>query len=244
MKKTLLIIPGHLGKDTGAVVELDGKTIEERWVNLQQCIGFCIAHESSIYKNLVDVKLVVPNGEVKGGLIDVLNVNKGYFNLIDRANLANEMDADVIEIHNNFASFRAKGAEVLCYSLTDKDGKYSDGALIAEKILTELQKLGIKYRGVKPIYDREKKEYVGRQLYLLRKTKNMALITEAGFMSNPEEIKLLDIDLDAWNEQIGALIWSGYIKHILEVEKIRTVTHKSGKLDPLIDFICSFAKNF
>jgi len=73
MNKKILIIPGHLGKDTGAIY--NGQ--EERYINLQQSISICISAKAAGYDNFY---LVVPNNEVEGKLINVINMNSYKFN--------------------------------------------------------------------------------------------------------------------------------------------------------------------
>jgi N-acetylmuramoyl-L-alanine amidase len=225
VQRLLLVIPGHLGKDVGATATLksdgDGSPSftsvlqEERWINLQQAISFCIAHKMSSLKTELKVMLVVPNNQklkiFDKGMIDVYDFKKDYFGLEDRVKLANDLNADVIEFHNNSAPFAADGFETLCFAKTDPSGSLSEGFRIAESILNQAGALvGCKKRSVKPIYSHELKKFIDREIYIIKNVKNNCVITEAGFMSSNKDLTNIDVDLDGYNEQIGAAIWSGY----------------------------------
>lgn len=225
MRSLLLVIPGHLGKDVGATATLKsdgdgspsflGKLQEERWINLQQAIGFCLAHSLSPLRIELDVRLVIPNNKDQQffdkGLIKVYDVCKSVFGLTDRVELANRLNADVIEIHNNAAPFAASGFETMCFAKEDATGKITESYQIADAIMKSAQKnMSAKVRGTKPIYDHKKKQYIEREIYILKSTLNNCVITEAGFLSNTGDLNNIDVDLDGYNEMIGASIWLGY----------------------------------
>lgn len=226
MKKILLIIPGHLGKDTGATatLESDGngslstfvaQMQEERWINLQQAISFCVAHATSDLKNTLEVRLVIPSNKLLGifesGLIKVHDFGKEYFGIEDRVKLANDLNADVIEFHNNAAPFAASGFESLCFTKEDKNGIIAEGYLLCQEITNSMKNnMKIKTRDIKPIFDSKMNKYIDREIYIIKNVKNMCIITEAGFMSDKKEMSNLDVDLDGYNEQVGASIWMGY----------------------------------
>lgn len=221
MKELLLVFPGHLGKDSGAVThsqDMFGKETEqeERYINLQQAISFVLASRLAPSLNYPKiVKLVVPQYVRRtmlcGGLIDVYDYQKDTLTLEDRVVLANSLDADVIEIHNNSAPFEASGFESLCFCKEDGSGKVSESFIISSKIQeTVASLLKCKIRGTKPIYDYKTKAYIDRELYILKAVKNNAVITESGFMSNKKDIGNIDVDLDGYNEQMGVAMWLGY----------------------------------
>lgn len=229
MRSLLLVIPGHLGKDLGATATLDSDGVgsqlffnelgmqQERWINLQQSIGFCLAWSLSPLRDKADVRLVVPdNSELKiytGGMIKILDAKREVFTLKDRVDLANSMDADVIEIHNNSAPFKASGFETLCFSRENRFGETTESYQICQDIHESVvSNMRVKDRGIKPIYDYRSSKYIEREIYLLKNTKGNAIITEAGFMSSKDDLSLIDVDLDGYNEQIGACIWLGYQK--------------------------------
>lgn len=202
IKDTILIVPGHLGKDSGAI----SGNQEERYINLQQSISVCIAAKAAGYNN---IKLVVPNGEVSGYLIDVVNVKDDNFSIADRIKLANDMNAVMIEIHNNSASFAASGSEILCFSKYDKNENLTQGYELGQNILENFKKMGFRNRGVKPIFDRKINSFIGRKLPILMKIRKTSIIVEGGFMSNKEDLDKIDVDIDGINEQIGLAIFLG-----------------------------------
>ena len=67
-----------------------------------------------------------------------------------------------------------------------------------------------KIRNIKPIYDYANQKYIDREIFLLKSTKNNCVLTESGFMSNEKDLANIDVDLDSYNEQMGASIWLGY----------------------------------
>lgn len=224
MKQLLLAIPGHLGKDVGATATLDSdgngspsfvtKMQEERWINLQQAIGFCLAWGLSDLSSELEVRLVVPKNigfKMFGdGIIKIHEVDTEVFTLQQRVDLVNSLDADVIEFHNNAAPFVASGFEALVYS------RYAESFLIAKQITESVAtRLKAKTRSITTIYDEDLNKFTGRKIFLLEKTKNNAIITEGGFMTNKGDLENIDLDLDGFNEQLGASIWLGYQKYIL-----------------------------
>ena len=224
MKDVLLVIPGHLGKDSGATASYDGGgtvsiSVEERYVNLQQAIGLCLAHSVSPLKASKKVVLALPRQQgiefYKNGLINVYVHDREYFGLTDRVALANDIDADVIELHSNSAEFSASGFEVLCYS-ENSNGVESKSYILSRNVMRSVKdNLNFKIRRIATSVDKDG-NLVGRDLYILKNTRNSAIITESAFMSDPNEIKLLDVDLDGFNEQMGAAIWLGYQRTVLE----------------------------
>lgn len=232
MKKMLLVIPGHLGKDVGASATLEsdgggspsflGILQEERWINLQQAIGFCIAHASSSLNSLLDVRLVLPRnsplGFYKTGLINVLEFKNEVFTLQDRVNLINSMDADAIEIHNNAAPFSANGFESLCFCKENKNGVISESYRSAEFINNSVKKnMNAKIRGVKPIFNFSQNKYIDREIFILKSTNNNCIITEGGFLSDKNDLSNIDVDLDGYNEMMGASIFLGYKEAFLNI---------------------------
>lgn len=200
-----LITVGHLGKDAGALSPYgadDGTGIqiaqEERWVNLQQVIGFMCAYlgDSGLKP---DIKLAIPKGYITNLALgdSVIEIDDDCFSLTDRVNLANIMKRSIIEFHNNSAPFKAFGAEVICYS------KKSKGYLLGQSIMNQFETHGMKNRGVKTI------DELGRELALISKTDVVAIILEGGFLSDKRDATNIDVDLDMYNEQYGVLAYRG-----------------------------------
>ena len=232
MKNTILVMPGHLGKDTGAISphEDTGSDTpcvapsQERWINLQQVIGFAVAHTASCLRKHVKACIAVPTDIYARADLAGISITHGISSIASRVALANQLDADVIEIHNNAAQFNARGCEALCFSMKSNTGGISDSFRLATNTVEEISKMGLKSRGVFPSYDRDKRQYVGRNLYLLRATKNAAVITEAGFLTSGKDMGGLDVDLDGFNEFVGLCIWRGWAKTWLETCSLNETT--------------------
>jgi len=104
--------------------------------------------------------------------------NDRYINLYERANLANEIGADLfISMHlNAHTRSSVNGVEVLYSPYSSK------GSNLASSIQTQLvRSLGAVNRGIVP----------RPNLIVLRETKMPAALVEIGFLSNPDEEKLL-----------------------------------------------------
>ena len=231
MKLHLLVMAGHLGKDSGAIAN-NGDSLctsmqEERWINLQQALGFVLAHAANPFRKLVNVTLVVPKGIIATPLIDIDAVEEPL-SLDKRVALANEMDADVIEIHNNAAPYVADGCEALCFSKYNRSGNLTESYILASNIVDEISlRLGIRKRGVFSSYDMQKEKYIGRPLHLLSATRNAAVITEAAFLTNRDELNKIDIDLDGYNETIGLCIWRAWAKTLVSTTDIPGASKRS-----------------
>ncbi len=198
-----LITVGHLGKDTGAVSPYDADDAsgieiqqQERWVNLQQVIGFMTAYLGDGGEK-PDIKLAIPKGYIKDLCLGtaLIEVDDDYFSLGDRVKLANNLGRSIIEFHNNSANFKAWGAEVICYN------KKSKGYALGEAIMHNLVSAGMKNRGVKTL------EELGRNLTLIADTDEIAIILEGGFLSDTRDMTNIDVDLDMYNEQYGVLVY-------------------------------------
>lgn len=105
--------------------------------------------------------------------------DNNYVTLSDRADMANQVNADIfISLHANAALRKsAHGIETLYYPTSE------NGKKLAQLVQNELISASGAYdRGVKP---RE-------NLYVLRKTKMPAILVEIGFITNPREEHLLN----------------------------------------------------
>lgn len=147
-RSVVCIDPGHGGRDPGAVA-FDG--LREKDVVLD------------ISRRLTSKLRSFELGVVLTRETDV------YIPLLERANIANEANADLfVSVHTNAVTSRqAHGSEVLVYSLT------SQSVPVAEDILDNLTELGLRNRGVKPRPD----------LTVLRRTAMPAVLVETAFIS-------------------------------------------------------------
>ena len=187
----LVIDPGHGGGDPGAVHAATG--LREADVTMG------IAH---VLKAIMDT-----HPEVEAALTRDADRTVA---LEERTQLANARDAHLVSIHcNSSEDHGANGAEVLCFAKTDADGSESTGYRISGAIQRELVALGLRDRGVKPIYDRRKRKYVGPKLFVLRETRRPAVLVETAFISNPEEARLLGDMLGGFQARLAVAIFKG-----------------------------------
>ena len=100
-----------------------------------------------------------------------------YVSLTKRAEMANDLNADYfVSIHiNSFKDSNANGVEVLYYPTS------ISGIELARSIQNKLIEIGFTDRGIKPRGD----------LTVLSKTKMTAVLVEAGFISNKDDINIL-----------------------------------------------------
>jgi N-acetylmuramoyl-L-alanine amidase len=200
--KTVVIDPGHGGKDPGCL----GSSTQEKIV----CLAMALKLGDMIKKNYPDIKVVYTRDK------DV------FVELDDRAKIANKNNADLfICIHANAASASAVGTETYVLGLhrtesqqkiaerensaiyleDDKGEKYKDfdmspDAIIARqiqlsvfldqsisfatKLQSEFKKIGRYDRGVKQA-----------GFIVLYKTTMPSVLIETGFLTNPTEQKFL-----------------------------------------------------
>ncbi|MDI6821552.1 MAG: N-acetylmuramoyl-L-alanine amidase [Actinomycetota bacterium] len=121
-----------------------------------------------------------------------------YLSLQQRCDIANNNRADIfVSVHHNAATVStARGTEVLYYTYSSR------GKKLAECIQSELIKaIGTRDHGIKPRDD----------LYVLKHTVMPAVITEAAFLSNPEDAGLLK--QDSFRQKIAQGICNGVVKY-------------------------------
>src|SRR4030043_938607 len=108
--KSLLIIPGHLGRDSGAI----GNDQREDRINLQQAISVCTCLYAMDFG--IPFFLVVPKNTVHSIAIKIIEMSVPL-TITNKILLANESCSGVVEIHNNSADNKeATGFEILCFS--------------------------------------------------------------------------------------------------------------------------------
>ncbi len=147
----------------------------------------------------LDVALALRNLlESQGYGVIMTRTTDIYLSLRQRCDIANNNKADIfVSVHHNAATVStARGTEVLYYTYSSK------GKKLAECIQVELIKaIGTRDRGIKPRDD----------LYVLKHTVMPAVITEAAFLSNPEDAELLK--QDSFRQKIAQGICNGIIKY-------------------------------
>lgn len=163
---TIVIDAGHGGKDGGA----EGEEVTESFLNLQYALTLKDLCEQYGFK-------VVLTRSDMNGLYSPFASNKKRSEMEKRRSIIEKTNPDlVVSIHmNSFASSAARGAQVF-YA----DGSES-GQSLAKSVQETLHK-NIDYAKLTP--------QVG-DYYILNCTDTPSILVECGFISNPEEEKLL-----------------------------------------------------
>ncbi|WP_028992433.1 N-acetylmuramoyl-L-alanine amidase CwlD [Thermoanaerobacter thermocopriae] len=190
MNKVIVIDAGHGGHDPGKPGEY-GKDEDELNLEIAQKLRELIEESGGI---------VVMTRED-----DTLLDSSLSKDLKNRVVKANEVAADVlISIHlNSFSQSKYKGAQVFYQNNSEK------GKLLAELIQQELRNT------LDPNNDRMAKS--SNSYYLLRNAKMPAVIVECGFMTNPEEEKLLNDE--NYQHKIVWAIYKGLIHYFQKVSE-------------------------
>ncbi|ADH61575.1 N-acetylmuramoyl-L-alanine amidase CwlD [Thermoanaerobacter mathranii subsp. mathranii str. A3] len=190
MNKVIVIDAGHGGHDPGKPGEY-GKDEDELNLEIAQKLRELIEESGGI---------VVMTRED-----DTLLDSSLSKDLKNRVVKANEVAADVlISIHlNSFSQSKYKGAQVFYQNNSEK------GKLLAELIQQELRNT------LDPNNDRMAKS--SNSYYLLRNAKMPAVIVECGFMTNPEEEKLLNDE--NYQHKIAWAIYKGLIHYFQKVSE-------------------------
>lgn len=126
-----------------------------------------------------------------------------YPTLKFRAALANDIGADLfVSIHNNSAASHVTGAETLYYPHSDD----TRGKKIAQLVQDSLVECGLVNRGIKERPD----------LYVLNSTNMPAILIETGFISNPEEAKLINSPefIKKWSKGVYNALVTGFEKYL------------------------------
>ena len=187
--RVMVIDPGHGGIDPGAVSP--SGTLEKD-ITLQVAMRL-----NRLLSEAGAVTILTREGDNDLGLDGGSLLERKRQDLAQRVALANQNQADFyISIHvNSFPSSRWWGAQTF-YSRRSESGRR-----LAESIQAELIRvLGNNRRRAK-----------GEDYYVLEKTQVTAVNVEIGFMSNPEEERLLKDPV--YQEKIAQAIYAGVVRH-------------------------------
>ena len=236
---TVVLDPGHGGKDPGAV----GKKGQEKEINL----NVALMVGKLINENHPDVKVVYTRKTDK------------YITLKDRPNIANDADGDLfISIHTNASeSTKAYGAETFTLGLSKSQANFEvakreNSVLLLEEgnqetyqgfdptspesyIMFEFmqskyidQSVEIAYYIQKEFIDIKRLDRGVRQaiFWVLHQVKMPSILVELGFITNPsEETFLLSTE---GQKKMANSIYSGFEKYKHEYDK-RTITTPQTK---------------
>jgi N-acetylmuramoyl-L-alanine amidase len=190
--KVIIIDAGHGGRDPGAV----GKTgAIEKDINL------------SIGKKLKGY--LEENGntcimirEVDEGLYAETDSNKKNADLRNRKNMIKDNNADLlISIHlNSFPQSKYYGAQVFYHNGDEKSKRLAK--IAQEELVRVLDK------------NNKRDEKSNNSYYILKDNPVPSILIECGFLSNPEEEKLLQ--QDDYQNRIAWAIYCGIAKYLIE----------------------------
>lgn len=182
-KPTVVIDPGHGGKDSGAI-GVD-RSMEKTWA-------------------LKTAQRVEGLLRQQGYQVIMTRTRDEYIQLAERARIANDANADIfLSIHfNSGGSEKPRGVEVLYASENNVSLKKQAGdqrRLANEVLKSVLKETGMSSRGIKN----------RPELAVLRLTKMNAALVEGGFMSNPDEMDI--IKSDAYLDKLARGIVNGIV---------------------------------
>lgn len=231
--KTVVIDPGHGGKDPGC----HGVSAQEKHV----CLAMGLKLGEMIKKKYPDIKVVYTRDK------DV------FVELDDRAKIANKANADLfICIHANSASPSAYGTETYVLGLhrtesqqkvaerenatiyleDDKGAKYKDFDMSPDAIIARQIQLSVFLDMSINFADKLQKEFkrLGRYdrgvkqagFLVLYKTTMPSVLIETGFLTNPEEEKFL-ADTTGQRKMAEAM-FTAFEKYKTELDQINGVT--------------------
>ena len=173
-KKVIVLDAGHGGND-GGCVSVNG--VAEKGINLSivqtlrdslDILGFDVVCTREDDRSIHDSGV---EGIAKQKLSDM----KNRLDIINRYD-----DALVVSVHQNqFVDPRYSGAQMFYAKEND------DSRRLAECMKKQFVAL------LQPSNERETKP-VGKEMYLIHNAKSPALMVECGFLSNPDEAKLLE----------------------------------------------------
>lgn len=176
--KVIVLDAGHGGKDPGSF-SLDGEVAEKK-VNLS-----IVNAMKKYFDKQSDIKVYYTR------TTDTTTY------LRSRADLANDLDADLfVSVHNNaYFTGDVYGSEVL-YDEKDKSGRSKE---IAGKLLTGMtEALGTKYRGLD----------AGSSIYVIHHTGMPSVLVETGYLTNNSDLSILQDKekIDAVAERMCSII--------------------------------------
>ncbi len=187
---TVVLDAGHGGTDPGKI-GVNGE--KEKELNLE----ITMLLKEKLEKQGIQVVLT---RDSDGGLYDEQSNNKKVQDLQRRCELIHKTSPRcAVSIHqNSYTTPEVKGAQVFYYTNS------AEGKKLAEGLQTAL------VEGVDPENHREAKG--NTSYYLLKKTDVPLAIVECGFLSNPEEARLLATK--EYQEKVAEAVCTGILKYL------------------------------
>ncbi len=190
--KVIVIDPGHGGIDAGA----SGNGIAEKDINLEIARFLKAFIEENggrvIMTRKTDTNTADPNRSPK--------TSQKKSDLEQRKNLPSKVNADIfVSIHmNKFTESKYKGAQVFCAPASP------ESKALGEAVQSSLIK------NADPENTRKLKD--GKSIYILKAAKIPSILVECGFLSNPDEAKLLT--QESYQQKIAWSIFMGITEYL------------------------------
>ncbi|NLW07729.1 MAG: cell wall hydrolase [Clostridia bacterium] len=184
--QTIVVDPGHGGIDQGAVGPAG--TVEAR-------VNLAISKHLARLLSQSSAKVFLTRED------DSVFEGDSGDDLLERVKLAEKVEADLfISIHCNAFDSRERGAQVFY------DPASSEGKRLAESIQAEIKRR----------LANTEREALSLDAYVLRNQDIPAVIVEVGFLSNPEEEKLLADG--QYQQSMAYAIYAGIVNYYIPAE--------------------------
>lgn len=182
--QVVVVDPGHGGIDAGARGPHGTKEADIVLAISQQLAEFLRQGGARVFLTRQDAS--APEGESGD-------------DLVERVRLAQRVKADLfVSIHANAFDAREHGAQVF----------FNPGSKKSEKLAIAIQE------EIRRLLKNTEREALGLDAFVLRTQKIPAVIVEVGFISNPNEEKLLATP--SYQRQMALAIYTGIAKYLAE----------------------------
>ena len=169
-KPTILVDPGHGGRDPGAIGKLNGKDIYEK--------DYAIKFATNLSKELRRL----------GFKVDMSRTGDQTLHRTQRIATVHQSDPDLFfSVHHNAASKSASGALTLYPSYKvnpSSQAVFSESQTLSQMLGKAYASSGMYYRGAY-----QDKDISGGSLYMLRNSNTRSILTEIGFITNSNDLK-------------------------------------------------------
>ncbi|MBR1740320.1 MAG: N-acetylmuramoyl-L-alanine amidase, partial [Lachnospiraceae bacterium] len=192
VKPVVVLDPGHGGIDPGKV-GVSGSYEKDINLSIAKCL------KKYLEKKKVSV---VMTREEDAGLYTEGDRNKKSADMRARMELMNQPEvALIVSIHqNSFTSPGSKGAQVFYHALSEKGERFANR--LQEILISEVDA------------ENHRQAKANDSYYILKKSEKTAVIVECGFMSNPEEEKML-LEPE-YQEKLAQAIGKGILEYLSE----------------------------
>ncbi|RFU69368.1 hypothetical protein D0469_09870 [Peribacillus saganii] len=184
--KVIVLDPGHGGKDPGTSGKATGAlpgSLEEK-ATLEKTV------------NLQTVNAMAKTLQAAGATVILTRTTDEYLTLLQRVNVSHSQNADVfISVHYNAPGNKSTGIDTFFYPTHVNEQKLA--SYVHEELIKSTQ---MKNRGVKP-----------GNFQVIRDNKKPALLLELGFLSNPDEAKL--VKSEEYQQKVAQGVYQGLAKY-------------------------------